>query len=230
MKVLCFLAGTVVLGVLASAGAHSPAPVLARMDKAAEKFQAMSAKVTMVTHTDVINENTTESGSILIKKDGKSRVQALIEFQEPPNARRKLSLAGKTAQIYFPKINTVQIYDLGKYREVAEQFVTLGFGTSGKELAEGYIVNVLGEETLLGKLALRLELKPKSDDVKKFVNKVELWIPEGGDAYPMQEKYYSPSNDYHLATYSDLKINPPLKGDALKLKLPPGVKTDVVKK
>jgi len=226
MKVLFLLAGPVVLGGLMSAGAPDPAQVLARVDKAAEKFQAMSAKVTLVTHTDVINENATESGLIFIKKEGKSRVQALIDFQDPPTARRTLSLAGRTAQIYFPKINSVQIYDLGKYRDVAEQFVTLGFGTSGRELAEGYTVTVLGQETLAGKEVVRLGLAPKSDEIKRFVSKLELWIPESGDAYPIQEKYYSPSNDYHLATYSDVKINPPLRGDALKLKLPPGVKVD----
>src|SRR5271166_1146785 len=226
MKVLFLLAGPVVLGGLMSAGAPDPAQVLARVDKAAEKFQAMSAKVTLVTHTDVINENATESGLIFIKKEGKSRVQALIDFQDPPTSRRTLSLAGKTAQIYFPKINTVQIYDLGKYREVAEQFVTLGFGTSGRELADSYSMNVVGEETLSGKSVIRLELTPKSAEIKKVVTKLDLWIPESGDAYPVQEKYYSPSNDYHLATYSDVKINPELRGDALKLKLPPGVKVD----
>jgi outer membrane lipoprotein-sorting protein len=225
MKVLLLFAAS-----FSVAAAPALAPVLARIDKGAEKFQAMSAKVALVTHTDVINENTSESGTILIKKIGKSQVQALIDFQEPPGARRTLSLAGKTAQIYFPKINTVQIYDLGKYREVAEQFVTLGFGTSGKELADSYVVNVAGEETLSGKSVIRLELTPKSADIKKVVTKLDLWIPESGDAYPVQEKYYSPSNDFHLATYSDTRINPELKGDALKLKLPHGVKTEVVKK
>lgn len=225
MKVLFLFAGTIVLA--ATPGSE---PTLARMDKAAEKFQAMSARVMMMTHTDVINENTTESGSILIKRDGKNRVQALIEFQEPPNARRTLSLSGKNAQIYFPKINTVQIWNLGRYREVAEQFVTIGFGTSGRELADGYSVSVLGEETLSGRPVVRLQLTPKAEEVRKFVTRLELWIPETGDAYPMQEKYYSPSNDYHLATYSDLKINPPLKGDALKLKFPSGVKTEEMQK
>lgn len=206
------------------------ASVLARMDRAGEKFQSMSAKVTLVTHTDVIHENDSESGSILIKKDGKSRAQALIDFEEPASARRTLSLSGRTAQIYFPKLNTVRIYDLGKYREVAEQFVTLGFGTSGKELADGYLVNVIRQETLSGRPVIVLELTPKSDEIKRVVTKLELWIPEGGDAYPVQEKYYSPSDDYHLATYNDFKLNPQLKGDALKLKLPSGVKTEVVKK
>lgn len=230
MKILLLLAGWIVLAGSMKAAPAALAPILTRIDKGAEKFQAMSAKVTLTTHTDVINENTTESGTILIKKTGKSQVQALIDFQEPPGARRTLSLAGKTAQIYFPKINTVQIYDLGKYREVAEQFVTLGFGTSGRELAESYSVSVVGEETLAGKSVIRLELTPKSADVKKVVTKLDLWIPESGDAYPVQEKYYSPSNDYHLAAYSDIRINPELKGDALKLKLPRGVKTEVVKK
>ena len=230
MKVFLLLAGPLVLAGSIKAEPPALAATLARIDKGAEKFQAMSAKVTLTTHTDVINENTTESGTILIKKTGKSQVQALIDFQEPPGARRTLSLAGKTAQIYFPKINTVQIYDLGKYREVAEQFVTLGFGTSGRELADSYSVNVVGEETLSGKSVIRLELTPKSAEIKKVVTKLDLWIPESGDAYPVQEKYYSPSNDYHLATYDDLKINPELKGDALKLKTPRGVKTEVVKK
>jgi outer membrane lipoprotein-sorting protein len=230
MKAFLLLAGPIVLAGFTSAAPPSSAAVLARMDKASEKFQAMSAKVTLVTHTDVINENTTESGTILIKKTGKSQVQALIDFQEPPTARRTLNLSGRTAQIYFPKINTVQIYDLGKYREVAEQFVTLGFGTSGRELADSYLVKVLGEETLSGKSVLRLELTPKSADVKKVITKLDLWIPESGDPYPIEEKYYSPSNDYHLAAYSDLKINPELKGDALKLKPPHGVKMEEMKK
>jgi outer membrane lipoprotein-sorting protein len=230
MKIILYLAGLTVLGGLSDIAAPAPAEVLARMDRAAAKFQAMSAKVTLVTHTDVIHENTTESGTILVKKDGKARVQALLEFQEPASAQRVLNLAGRDIRIYFPKIKTVQIWDLGKYLDVAEQSVTLGFGTSGKELAESYEVKVLGEETLSGKPAIRLELTPKSDELKRVITKLELWIPESGDPYPLQEKIFSPSNDYHLWSYSDLKINPPLRGDALKLKLPAGVKTEVMQR
>ena len=56
---------------------------------------------------------------------------------------------------------------------------------------------------------------------------LELWIPEQGEPYPVREKISQPSGDYRLVTYSELKINPPnLKADALRLKLPSGVKTE----
>jgi outer membrane lipoprotein-sorting protein len=62
--------------------------------------------------------------------------------------------------------------------------------------------------------------------VKHYFVKVELWIPEQGDPYPLREKITEPSGDYILWTYSDLKINPPLAADALQLKPPPGVKIE----
>jgi outer membrane lipoprotein-sorting protein len=42
----------------------------------------------------------------------------------------------------------------------------------------------------------------------------------------LRDKITEPSGDSQTMTYSDLQINPPLPPDALKLKLPPGVKTE----
>src|SRR5262249_44281119 len=96
---------------------------------------------------------------------------------------------------------------------------------SGAELAKSYEVKLTGAETLGGQAVTKLELLPKSADAKKYVAKIELWIPANGAPYPVQEKIYEPSGDYRLITYSDVKINPPLKADAVKLKVPSGVKT-----
>jgi outer membrane lipoprotein-sorting protein len=46
----------------------------------------------------------------------------------------------------------------------------------------------------------------------------------------LQEKIYEKSGNYRLVTYSEMKINEPLKPDALKLKLPSGVKTEYPQK
>ena len=54
--------------------------VLARMDKAASEFKSMTARGTYVTHTDVINENSTETGTVVMKKVQPGEVQGLIEF------------------------------------------------------------------------------------------------------------------------------------------------------
>jgi outer membrane lipoprotein-sorting protein len=103
----------------------------------------------------------------------------------------------------------------------------IGFGTSGSELAKDYDMTVLGLEPLKGQPGkfIRMRLLPKSAEAKEYVKSLELWIAEQGDPYPVREKILAPSGDYRLVTYSDLKINPALKADALQLKLPPGVKT-----
>lgn len=227
---LLFAVVLAVPGVLAAVPKDSLQDVLARMDEAAGKFQAMTAKATFVTHTDVINENATESGNVVMKKAGSNSVQALLDFTEPASSRRTVTFAGRKAQIYYPKINTVQIFDLGKGGEQIDQFVMLGFGTSGTELAKSYGMKVVGPETINGQAAIKLELTPKSEEARHYITRMEMWVPDHGAPYPLQEKVFEPSGDYRLITYSDLKINPPIKSDALKLKLPAGVKVEYPQK
>jgi outer membrane lipoprotein-sorting protein len=64
---------------------------------------------------------------------------------------------------------------------------------------------------------------PKTDELKKLITKIELWVPEG-QANPIQEKVTEPSKNYELVTYSDIKVNPALPDSAFELKLPPKVK------
>jgi len=217
-------------GVLGAVPKDTLQDVLARMDDAASKFQAMTAKAVFVTHTDVINENATESGNVVMKKAGQNSVQALLDFTEPANSRRTATFAGRKAQIYYPKIKTVQVFDLGKGGEQIDQFIMLGFGTSGTELAKSYAMKVIGSETMNGQQTTKLDLTPKSEEAKRYVTRLDMWVPDHGAPYPIQEKVYEPSGDYRLITYSDLKINPPIRSDALKLKLPSGVKTEYPQK
>jgi negative regulator of sigma E activity len=199
--------------------------VLSRMDLAATSFQCMTAKSTVVQHTDVINENDTESTNVVMRKVGPNQVEGLLDFTEPPGARRTVTFSSRQAKIYYPKLKTVEVYDLGTFGEQIDQFIMIGFGTSGAELAKSYTVKLVGEDSVAGQAATKLELVPKTEDAKKYVTKLELWVPDHGAPYPLQEKIYEPSGDYRLITYSDVKINPPIKADAVKLKLPPGVKT-----
>ena len=201
--------------------------LLQRLDSAAARFQAMSATVTYLTHTDVIDENSTETGAVLMKKVAPGEVQGLINFTAPN--QRSVTFEKRSVQIYFPKINTLQVYDLANHGEQLDKFLMIGFGTSGSELAKDYAMSVIGSEAVKeapGIQAIHLELIPKSGEARQYVKKVELWIPEQGDPYPLREKITEPSGDSRTMTYRDLKINPPLPAESLKLKLPPGVKTE----
>ena len=194
------------------------------MDKAASEFKTMTANVTNVTHTDVINEDDTETGTVAMKKLQAGEVQALIEFLTPD--KRTISFEKRRVRIYQPKIKTVQEWDLGKYGEQLDQFFMIGFGTSGTSLAKDYAMTVLGTETLKGAedvKTIRLQLIPKAGEVREHVKQLELWIPEVGDPYPVREKISLTSGDFRLVTYSNLKSNVSLPPGALQLKLPAGV-------
>ena len=211
-----------ILAAATSAHSQGLPQVLARMDRAAAGFKAMTAQVTYITHTDVLNEDNKETGTATLKKVQADDVQGLVEFVTPD--RKTVAFEKHSMRVYYPKINTLQIFDLNKSTDPV-RFVLIGFGVSGSELAKDYDVSVLPNDGAISN-SVHLQLIPKSADAKQYMTKVELWIPEQGDPYPLREKITQPSNDYRLVMYSDLKINPPLKQDALQLKPPPGVITE----
>lgn len=198
--------------------------LMARMDQAAAKFQAMSANVQYITYVKVIDDTSKETGTVKMKKVHQGEIAGRIDFITPDE--RTVVFQKREARVYTPNIKTVQIYDLGTHGEQLDRFLMIGFGTSGTELAHDYSMKVLGPETVGGKKTTRLELEPRTDDIKRVVAKLELWIPDAPDEpYPWQEKIYQQSGDYRLVNYTDLKINPPLSANALELKLPAGVIT-----
>ena len=78
--VVCLvLAGPAVL----AAANDTVQQVLARMDKAANDFKSMTAHVTYVTHTDVLNDDSTESGTVTMKKVQPGEVQGRVDFTAP---------------------------------------------------------------------------------------------------------------------------------------------------
>ncbi len=193
--------------------------VLGRMDRSAETFQGMTANLSQLQHTAIIDEDERDSAAVRMKKT-KEGLQGFVEFADPN--RRLIGFKNRQLEVYYPKTNTVDIYDLGKHGAELDQFLLLGFGTSGKELERSYNIRVTGSEVLNGKSVTRLELVPKTTDVKEYVNKLELWIPATA-SYPVQEKVHKNDQDYVLIQYSDVKINPGLTDKDLELRLPPGV-------
>lgn len=201
--------------------------VLAKMDRAAASFKSMSSKIRRVSHTAVINEDNTDTGTMLLKRSNPHEMMMLIELTEPD--QKSVAFQGQKLEMYYPKIKTVQEYDVGKNRGLLDQFLLLGFGSSGKELSAAYFIKALGSEEVAGQKTTRLELTPKSKEVISRLKKVELWIADA-NGYPAQQKFYLPAGDYTLVTYTDLKINPNLSNSALKLNLPRGVKREFPQK
>lgn len=196
------------------------ADVLARMDRAAQDFRALSATMKRVQFTAVINEANEMDGVLRLKRV-KGGTVGIVDFHQPE--QRTVYVNGHNIQIYYPKANTVEIYDSSKYTANIDQFLLLGFGTSSAELHKSYDLKMSGTETIGGLATTRIELMPKSAELKKLISKIELWIPEGQDT-PVQERVTEPSKNYELIVYSDIKVNPSLPDSSFELKLPPKVK------
>jgi len=193
--------------------------VLARMDAAARQFQSFSARVKRTDFTAAIQDYETMNGVVRMRR-AKNGVQGEMDFSDPDP--HTISFAGRTMEIFHPKANVVEIYDTSKFTAVIDQYLLLGFGTTGAELTKSYNLKLGGPETIGGTSTTRIELTPKSADALKYISKIELWIPDG-QSNPVQEKITTPSKDTKLVVYSDLQVNPPLPDAVFELKLPSGV-------
>ncbi len=208
------------IALTANASADTLADVLSRMDKSAQTFQSMSADITQLTHTAVIDENDRQSGWVRLKR-ASGGVLGFVQFTSPQPLI--VAFHNRKVEKYYPKTKVVEEYDVDKYGEQLDQFILLGFGTSGKDLQRDYKIRLLGAEPVAGKPATHIELTPKSKEALEYLKRAELWIPDDA-AYPLQEKLWKNADDYVLINYSDVKLNPPLSDKDFELRLPPGVK------
>jgi outer membrane lipoprotein-sorting protein len=151
--------------------------------------------------TVVVNDKSTESGQILVRSDDKMRIEVT-----QPDARTILR-DGDNFYIYNPKIHRVEEYNLGKKKSVVDQFLLLGFGTSGSSLKDSYAITLQGEETLDNRKVLLLELLPKTDEVRKQLSKIQLWLDES-TWLPVQQQFFETgSGDYFIIHYRNINRN-----------------------
>ena len=209
-----------------SASADTLDGALNRLDRAGSQFKGMTAQFVNVKHTAIVNEDSPSEGSIKIKKKPPSDILGLLEFVKPD--KRTVVLNGKTVDVYLPNIKTVQEVDLGKHKVWVEQFFLFGFGTSKSDLQASYNVSYGGPETINGEATTRLVLMSRKPEVSRQLSKFELWISDK-TGQPVQQKFYEPSGDYNVFTYSDMKINPNLPDSELE-KHPKGYKKEMLNK
>ena len=164
LAVVCAMAGPLLFPAAGTSASQQTSwtleNVLKQMDTQAADFHSLTADLERTKVTVVVNDKSTESGQILVRRDDKMR----IELTQPD--ARTILRDGDNFYIYNPKIHRVEEYNLGKKKSVVDQFLLLGFGTSGKSLKESYSITLQGEETLDNHKVLLLELVPKTDEVQ----------------------------------------------------------------
>jgi outer membrane lipoprotein-sorting protein len=194
--------------------------VLTMMDRSAEDFRSLTAAIDHVKYTAVVKDTSTESGEIYVRKDSKLR----IDFISPDP--RTILRNGDNLYIYTPKINRVEEYNIGKNRSLADQYLALGFGTRTESLKKVYDVSLAGEEDLDGRKMALVELVPHSDEVRKQITKIVMWVDEAS-WLPVQQKFVEAgSGDYFLSRYRNVMKNLKIGDGKFKADWPKGTKIE----
>ncbi len=224
-RVSCsFTAFVIMLGVflwrpsLVRAQARGPTTldgVLSQLDSEAESFKGLSADVERTKVTVVVNDKSTDTGTIVVRGD-----KMLLQMK-PPDARTVLK-AGDSLFVYTPGLKRVEEYNLGKNRDLVDQFMLLGFGTRGSQLRESFQVSLAGEPALADKKTVELELIPKSQGVRNQFSKIQIWFDPSTWLPAQQQFFETGSGDYSIIHYSNVVRNPQIPDSEFKPHWPKG--------
>ncbi len=189
--------------------------VFRQMDAQAKNFHSVSAEIERTKVTVVVNDKSTESGSILVRGD-----RMLLELKVPDP--RTILRTGDTLFIYTPGLKRVEEYNLGKNRALLDQFLLLGFGTDSHEMQKSYLVTLLREEKIDDRKTVQLELTPKLEAVRSQISKIQIWLDEASWLPVQQEFFEAGSGDYSIVKYSKVVRNPGLSDSQFKPHWPKG--------
>jgi outer membrane lipoprotein-sorting protein len=219
------LIGAIVLALVPPASARKGrhptdlSEILSRMSEASKRLKTVSANLEYTKVTVLVDDKSTESGQLYFRHGKTPEIR--IDIQKPEH--KVMLFKRNKGEIFLPKINQVQEFNLEQKSDLVQQFLLLGFGTDGNELKKAYAVNYLREEDLEGDTVALLELTPRQSNVTAQITKIQIWINEES-WLPAQQKFFEPGGDYLIATYSGVKVNRILPGSDFELNAPGNAK------
>lgn len=183
--------------------------VLRQMDAASEKFQTAEADFRWDLYERVVQQTTTQNGSIYFVRDKATGTVQMGAKIDPPQAK-VLEYRKGVLRVFDPGADHLTELSAGANQAQYESFLTLGFGGSGRDLEKAWQIKDDGAETMNDGAAAvkveKLELVAKDPNVRNTVSKVVLWVdPERGVS--LKQQFVTPSDDTRTAVYSHIRYN-----------------------
>lgn len=189
---------------------------LAKLDAAATRFKSTSAdfEADAVT-TDPIPDTEVQKGTAYYERKGTTfQMAAHIREVNGKKVPKVYVYSDGKLKLDEPLIN--QVTTLSGFSQY-EGYFMLGFGASGKELAAKWDITDDGPETINGVQTEKLDLIAKDPKVRKNLPKVTIWI-DTDRAVSLKQFFDEGQGQSRTCTYSNIKINPSLPGDAFTFK------------
>ena len=185
---------------------------LRRLDAASAKFKSAQADYVDLTYEPPVPDPARDNGRIYFLRQADS-----TSLGATLNGLPHYDYKNGVVRVYQPQEGCFNAYGGGKDRARIESFLTLGFGGSGKSLAQSWDVQDDGPEKLdLGNghtaSVEKLELVGKEQSVRDQVKQITLWV-DPDRAVSLKQVFKFTSGETRTATYMNIdttsKINLP---------------------
>jgi outer membrane lipoprotein-sorting protein len=220
--------------VLAAIAAMAPAArgedvnsVLKKLDVAAANFHSTSADFRFQSDTtEPIPETEVQTGAVYYERKGASfSMAAHIQQVDGRPVPKTYTFSGGEFKLWEGGALN-QVTSFAKANKF-ESYLMLGFGASGTELSEKWDITYDGDETVAGVKTAKLELVAKDPGVRKNLPKVTVWM-DTTRGISLKQYFDEGEGQSRTATYSNIKVNGTLPGDAFTL--PTNAKTQYIRR
>ncbi|HUB29027.1 MAG TPA: hypothetical protein VL967_04990 [Terracidiphilus sp.] len=190
--------------------------VLHELDVAAANFHSTTADFEFDSiMTEPVPDKDVQKGTVYYERKGSNfEMAAHIRDENGKPSPKVYSYSNGVFSLDEERINQVTRFKrAGKW----ESYLILGFGASGKELADKWNVTDGGPEKIDGVDTEKLELVAKDPAVRKNLTKVTIWVdPTRGVS--LKQVFDQGEGQTRESYYSNIQVNGPLPSDAFKLK------------
>jgi outer membrane lipoprotein-sorting protein len=190
--------------------------VLHRLDEAAKNFRSTSADFEFDSvETDPIYDKDVQKGTVYYERKGASfQMAAHIAEHNGKPSPKVYTYTGGVFRLFESGVDQVTTYaKASKF----ESYLMLGFGASGKDLAEKWEIKYVGSEILDGVKTEKLELVAKDPEVRKNIPKVTIWV-DTERGISLKQVFDEGPGQYRVSVYFNIQVNQPLPADAFTLK------------
>ena len=189
---------------------------LAKLDASAARFRTTTADFEFDTiQTQPVPDKDVQKGVVYYRREG-SRFQMGVHIDTVDGQKivKTIVCCQGGVKLYEKQLNQVTIlHKLGQY----ESWLMLGFGASGKQLAEMWNITDDGPETVNGVKTEKLEMIPKDPTVRRNLPRVTLWM-DLDRGVSIKQIFDEGPGQYRVATYSNFEMNKSLPSDAFTIK------------
>ena len=193
--------------VLLAAAPGDAGAVLRSLEEAGRVLRTMQASFVETKVLVLLDEKTERRGSVMLQVPGRLRWS-----YEAPSPGTVIVKDGKYLR-YFPASRQV-------FRGEAKGQTDLlvGFGPGASDLGKKYEVVLAGQETVEGRAAHVLDLKPRAGGDGLFSG-IRLWVDKERSV-PVQTRLTEPTGDHTTIRFERVRLNEKLPASAFDEKLP----------